>query len=112
MTLKFIALAAVTSLALATAASANSFFELGDNLERRTTLDLGLVVSAEGAGTLSIYDYHRGEQGKLLGTQSVNAGPNYKTRVNVGTRPINDVIAVLTVNGQVVASRDYDIDRN
>ena len=111
MTLKLITLAASATLALTSVASADSFFQHGSQLERRTTLDLGLV-SSEGAGIISIYDYHRGEQGKLLGTQTVNAGPNYNTRVGVGTRPLNDVIAVLTVNGQIVASRDYDIDRN
>lgn len=103
-------IAAATALTMASTAHANSYFSFADDLERSSTLELGQVVAA-GNGTISIYDYNRGTQGVLLGTQDVRAGANYDVHVNVGKRPINDVIAVLTVNGQVVATQDYDIPR-
>lgn len=101
------ALAAVT---LGSAAHADSYFSFADELDRTSTLELGQVVAA-GDGVISIYDYNRGTQGALLGTKQVHAGANYDVHVNVGKRPINDVIAVLTINGQVAATQDYDIPR-
>jgi len=110
MTLKTLTLATIASATFATGSLADSYFSYADALDRTSTLELGQVRS-EGAGTVAIYDFHRGRQGALLGTQNVRAGANYDVHVTVGQRPINDVIAVLTVNGQVVASQEYDIDR-
>lgn len=67
-------------------------------------MKLTSTLIAAGNGTISIYDDNRG-------TQKVRAGANYDVHVNVGRRPINDVIAVLTVNGQIVATQDYDVPR-
>ena len=103
-------IAAASVFTLTTSAQADSYFSYADALERTSTLELGQVVS-EGNGVISIYDFHRNTQGRLLGTQNVRAGANFDVHVNVGLRPLNDVIAVLTVNGQVVATQDYDIDR-
>ena len=68
------------------------------------------MVRAEGAGVVEIYDFATGEVGVLLGTETVNAGANSDVRVNVGSRPKQDVIAILKVDGQAVAERDYDIN--
>ena len=60
---------------------------------------------------VSLYDYNTGVQGALLGTQNVEAGANYDVRVNIGKAPINDVIAVLTINGEVVDTAEFDTVR-
>ncbi|MEJ8562389.1 hypothetical protein QTO30_14915 [Yoonia sp. GPGPB17] len=108
MSIKSIALVAATIAATASVASADSYFEFGENLESKSTLDLGLV-RAEGAGVVEIYDFATGEIGALLGTEAVNAGANADVRVNLGISPKQDVIAVLKVDGETVAQRDYDI---
>jgi len=110
MSIKSIALIAATIAATSTAASADSYFAYGERLESSSVLDLGLVT-AENAGVVEIYDFSKGEVGQLLGTETVNAGPNSDVRVNVGIRPTMDVIALLKVDGETVAQRDFDIDR-
>lgn len=110
MSIKSIALIAATIAATASVASADNYFAFGENLESSSVLDLGLV-RAEGAGVVEIYDFATGEVGRLLGTEMVNAGANADVRVNVGIRPKQDVIALLKVDGQTVAERDYDIVR-
>lgn len=110
MSIKKIALIAATIAGTASIASADSYFQLNERLDSSSVLDLGLV-RAEGAGVVEIYDFSRGEIGQLLGTQTVNAGANSDVRVNVGIRPTQDVIALLKVDGQTVAERDYDISR-
>ncbi|MEM8536759.1 MAG: hypothetical protein AAGF56_02745 [Pseudomonadota bacterium] len=110
MSIKTIALAAATVAATASFASADSYFEFNENLDSAATLDLGLV-RAEGAGVVEIYDFHKGEIGALLGSEMVNAGANTDVQVNVGIRPTQDVIALLKVDGETVAQRDFDIDR-
>lgn len=110
MSIKSIALIAATVAATASVASADNYFEFGERLDNSSVLELGLV-RAEGAGTVEIYNFHKGEIGALLGTEMVNAGANADVRVNVGKRPGQDVIALLKVDGETVAERDYDITR-
>lgn len=110
MSIKSIALIAATIAATSTAASADSYFQFGERLQSSSVLDLGLVTT-ESAGVVEIYDFHKGEVGRLLGTEMVNAGANSDVRVNVGIRPTQDVIALLKVDGQTVAERDFDITR-
>lgn len=112
MSIKMIALAAATVAATASIASADlSTFGYGERLEAKSSLDLGLVRSA-GAGIVEIYDYRAGTQGALLGSTTVNAGANQDVRVNVGPKPLTDVLAVLKVNGQIVSMKDFDIIDN
>lgn len=108
MMIKTFALAAAASVALASTASAN--FSFNDAPITGSTAELGQVTSAA-AGVVSIYDNNLGEQGALLGTQEVAAGANYDVRVNLGKRPLNDVVAVLTVDGQVVDTLELDTAR-
>ncbi len=110
MSVKTIALAAATVAATASFASADSYFQFNKQLDNASVLELG-IVRAEGAGIVEIYDFHKGEIGALLGTEMVNAGANADVRVNVGSRPGQDVIALLKVDGKTVAQRDYDIAR-
>jgi len=110
MSIKSIALVAAAVVATSTAVSADNYFQFGERLDSSSTLDLG-IVSADSAGIVEIYDFSKGEVGRLLGTEAVNAGANPDVRVNVGTPPSQDVIALLKVNGETVAERDFDIDR-
>jgi len=112
MTLKTFAIAAASVAAIATgtlAAADTSYFEFQRQLDNNSVLDLG-TVRAEGAGVVEIYSFHGDQIGTLLGTEAVTAGANADVRVNIG-RPSNvDVIALLKVDGQTVASIDYIID--
>jgi hypothetical protein len=110
MSIKSFALIAATIAATASAASADSFIQFGERLDSSSVLEIGQVTS-EGAGVLEIYDFSKGELGQLLGTETINAGANADVKVNVGIRPTMDVIALLKVDGEVVAQRDYDVDR-
>ena len=110
MSIKTFALVAATLAGTASIASSDNYFEFAENIDGASTLELGLV-RAEGAGVVEIYDYARGELGELLGTEAVNAGANPDVRVNVGVSPKQDIIAVLKVDGQTVAERDFDVIR-
>jgi hypothetical protein len=108
MKLTALILAAATAATAASTASAYSYFPFGELLESSDTLEIGTVTS-EGAGVIEIYDYRYGTQGALLGTTEVNAGANTNVRVNTGLPVRADVLAVLKVNGEVVATKDYDV---
>jgi hypothetical protein len=110
MSIKTIALAAATIAALGSTASANSYFELGENLDASSVLEIGLV-RADADGVVEIYKSVAGEQGALIGSKAVHAGANPNVRVNVGATPHQDVIAVLKIDGQTVVERDYNIVR-
>lgn len=110
MSIKAFAIAAVTLAATASVASANSYFELPRAQAATSTVELG-IVRAEADGIVEIYDRAAGKQGALLGTQAVRAGANTNVRVNTGVPARRDVIAVLKVGGEVVATETYRIDR-
>jgi len=101
--------AAAIAASTATVASADNSFGFGDRLDNAATLELG-NVRASADGVVEIYDNANGTLGALLGTQDVTAGANRDVRVNVGHGPDADVIAVLKIDGQIVATQDYDID--
>ena len=105
--IKSIALAAATIAATASFASANNAFPTGETFEASDTFRFD-VLRAEGAGVLAIYDYTGGERGRLLGTEDVRAGVNTDVKVNLGLGAFQDVLAVLSVNGQEVLVKDYD----
>ena len=110
MKLKSALIATAAALFLASAAQADSKVSLSGGYGRSATLELGQVVS-EGNGTISVYAFDRNKRGDLLGSENVHAGVNYDVHVNVGTRPTTDVIAILTVDGRVVATQNYNIAR-
>lgn len=110
MTIKNIIIAAAAVVATASVASANSF-DFDTRINTSDNLEIG-IVSADNAGVLEIYDYRLGTQGRLLGTKDVRAGVNNDVRVPVGFAPAGDVLAVLTVNGQAVASQRFDVENN
>ena len=106
--IKSIALAAATVAATASFASANNAFPTGETFEQTDVLNFD-IVRAEGAGTVAIYDFHNGVRGALLGTEDVRAGVNTDVKIDLGLGGNKDIIAVLSVGGQEVLSKDYDI---
>ena len=108
MSIKTIILAAAVA-PTGSFAAADSYFEIGVTLEADNRLELGLV-RAESAGVVEIYDFHRGVQGELLGTEMINAGANTDVKVHVGTDRRQDVLAVIAIDGQPVVSKVYDIN--
>ncbi len=108
------ALAAAAVVGAATFVSAGpaydtgSYFGYAPQVKASSVFDVSLVTTT-GAGIVSIYDYNTGTQGKLLGQIPVNAGANADLRINLGVAPQNDVIAVLTIDGQVAATQAYDV---
>ena len=111
MSIKTLIIAAAAAGITATAASADSYFSYGETLDDSAALELGTVKS-QGDGVVEIYNFAGGKIGALLGTEPVNAGANRDVRVQIGSHYLNDVIAVLKVGGQTVATQDYDIHRN
>jgi len=105
--IKSIILATATVAASASLATANNSFPTGESFEASDTFRFD-VLRADGPGVLAIYDYSGGERGKLLGTEEVRAGVNTDVKVNLGLGAFQDVLAVLSVNGQEVLIKDYD----
>ena len=105
---KTLALAAATVAATASAASANNAFSFGETFEQTDTFELG-TVTATGDGVVEIYDYHTGVRGALLGSEEIRAGANTNVKVDLGLGANKDVLAVLSVDGEEVLMKDYDI---
>ena len=106
--MKSIALAAAVAVT-ATAGAADTYFEQGRSLDSGDVLELGLIT-ADAAGVLEIYDFHTGEQGRLIGTERLSAGANPDVRVNTGLPVNRDVIAVVNIDGQVAASKAFNVN--
>ena len=109
MSIKSLALIAATVAATGSAVSADSYFGFKGALDSNSALELGLV-RAEGDGIVEVYDYRLGEPGQLLGAEMVNGGANQDVRIKVGIAPRNDVIALLKVDGEVVAQHRYFVN--
>ena len=110
MSFKALIIAAATLASTASIASATSYFELPRAQSTNGTIEMGLV-RAEADGVVEVYDYHTGTQGALIGTQNVTAGANSDVRTNISVPLRRDVIAVLKVDGEVVASETYRVTR-
>ena len=107
---KNIALAAVAAIATTGAASASNYIlDIDASADRSSTVQIE-TVRAEMAGTIEIYDFNGGVQGELLGTTDVNAGANSDVRVNTRGTLVNDVLAVLVVDGQIVDTLEIEVE--
>ncbi len=109
------AIAAAALIGAATLASAQMTNSTGNYFGPSMTMDASSVfeiglVTASAAGTVGVYDYGDGAQGELLAEVPVNAGANADIKINLGVRPINDVIVVLMVDGMVTATQQYEIN--
>ena len=107
---KTLALASVAAIAVAGSASASNYIlDLDASADRGSLIELQ-TVRADMAGTIEIYDFNAGEQGELLGMTDVQAGANSDVRINLRGQVINDVLAVLVVDGQVVDTLEVEVD--
>lgn len=97
---------ATAGLGATTLSASESTFGYGAYINANPIMEIGLVRSS-GDGVVELYDYHKGEQGRLLGSAPVKAGANQNVRINVGFAPQFDVVAVLNVNGQTEAVNEF-----
>ena len=68
-------------------------------------------MRAEADGVVEIYDILDGELSSLIGAQNVREGANADVRINTGAPVRRDLIAVLRVDGEVVASERFRVNR-
>jgi len=105
---KTFALALAAIVGTASFAAADSYIAIDNEKDARSFLTLD-NVTADGAGTVEIFSFHKGEVGDLLGSSDIAMGANHDVRINLGKTPRRDVVAVLTVNGQVVEQEEIDL---
>jgi len=84
-------------------------------LDSRMDVDAGRTIAigdvrADNNAVVEIYNYQAGTQRELLGTSQVFAGVNQDVRIGLDAEPQYDVLAVLVVNGQAVASQEFEIE--
>ena len=109
MSIKSIVFAAAAVAVTATAGAADSYFEQGRTLDGGDVLELGLIT-ADAAGVVEIYDFHTGSQGALVGSERLSAGANTNVRIDTGLPQNRDVIALIKIDGQVVAQKQFDVN--
>lgn len=106
---KTIALALAAALT-GTVASANSYLSFtAETQERDSVIELNAVQS-EAPGVVEIYEFHAGEIGDLLGSEFISAGANADVRVNLGREAVNDVVAVLKIDGLIVDTQEIEFE--
>ena len=101
---KLLPLFAAALFATAGMASASNTFGLNEVQTSGSLIEFGTVV-ATGDGVVELYEYQGAQQGRLLGTDAVRAGVNRDVRVSVGVTAANNFLAVLKVDGDVVAQQ-------
>ena len=110
MLLRSIAVGGIIAISLASVASAESYFaHVEQTIGKQSLLELGTITS-DVDGVVEIYDYHHGSVGKMRGSFKVNAGANPDVRFEIGIPPLGDLLAVLTVDGKIVATHVYHVD--
>jgi hypothetical protein len=110
MTTRTLALTAALVMGSATLASAESTFYL-ERIQDADDIVRFSNVLAEEDGVVEVYSFRQGRIGDLLGRESVSQGVNSDVMISVRTQPVGDLMAVLKVDGQVVASQEVDLDR-
>jgi hypothetical protein len=103
-----LAMSLIVAIALAGGVKAgheyeNAFATTARIHDSASALEIGTVRS-EGDGVVELYEFHGGEMGKLIGSKSVRAGANSNVRIPVQTHVRGDVMALLRVDGNVLAS--------
>lgn len=108
MNTKAILTAFAISAAAATTVWAEAHFAFGDYLAPSSTLEFGMI-NTDSDGVLEVYDFIAGEQGDLIGSQTLHAGANPDVRVNVGHTPQQDVLAIVKVDGHAVSVKHFHV---
>ena len=73
-----------------------------------TVIEL-FAVTAAADSIVEIYDYNTQAVGELLGAQIANAGSTSEMRIALLQRPMNNVLAVMSTNGVVVAEQEIEL---
>jgi hypothetical protein len=102
---KFLALTLAALVGSTTFAAADSTFSLSQVQNDDSIVELG-SINADGAGFVHIYALDAGTMGALIGSEAVHAGANSDVRVPLIDNPKQDAMAVLEVDGQVVATQE------
>lgn len=105
---KSLAIGFLAAMSFGSAASAESYFTCMNPLPKDALLELGTITS-DGEGVVEVYDFRLGQMGDLLGTTNVNQGANSDVRLNIGMPPLGDILAVLTINGEVAATKVFEV---
>ena len=111
MSIKNLTLVAATlaaTAAFASTASAGNYFEAGATIDNGPVLEVGYVHS-DADGVLAVYNYANGVQGALIGSKAVKAGANPSVEIEADNFVSGDVVAVLEVNGQPVATKAFTL---
>lgn len=90
------------------ASTPSNYFVSGGSFDTVSEPIVDLVI-ASGAGKVTLYDFNGKVQGRVLGTENVQAGANFDLfdDVTLGATPRNNVLAVLTIDGQIVATQEF-----
>jgi len=111
MSTKIIAIALAALVGSATLAAADvNYFAIERVQDASSRLDLG-TIRAAADGVVEVYDFRGGSLGELLGTVPVFAGANGDVYVNFGTAPMGNVMALLTIDGETVASQRFELNQ-
>lgn len=104
------------SAALAGSAQAQDMFAFMADTQDATSVITINPLNASADGYVAVYDHHAGQVGELLGVARIRQGANSETRVQLGSRVNNDVIAYLftgddfTDPSKAVDSVEIEID--
>ena len=100
--MKRAALFTALTLAAAPVFASGTAFGVVPQQDMKGQIELPMVRSAT-SGVVSIYNFHGGERGALLGQTAVNAGANVDVTVDLAVSQNLTKIAVLTdASGQVI----------
>ncbi len=58
---------------------------------------------------MHVYEFSGGAMGELLGSADLHTGANPDVRVNLGTPPQQDVLAVILEGDDVVAVKHFNV---
>ena len=98
-----VAIIATVGAAGAASAASDAYFGVQNTVDAGDEITIE-YVHAPAAGELQIYGYDASGVGQLLGTEDVIAGGNINTEVDLDLNTYNKVLAVLTVDGQELAT--------
>ena len=102
---KLLALTLAALVGSTTLAAAESTFTLPQVQDDDSIVELGRI-NADGDGVVHIYALDAGKMGALIGSEAIRAGTNSDVRVPLIDNPKQDAMAVLEVDGQVVATQE------
>src|SRR5688572_28308959 len=101
---KLLPLFAAALFVTAGMASASNTFGLNEVQSSGKLIEFGTVV-ATGDGVVELYEYQGTQRGRILGTDVVHAGASTVVRLSVGVTAASRLLAVLKVDGDVVAQQ-------